>query len=471
MTGQSTTQPKRRVSPAAAAMASSVARSNADPDDQLARILAEARDRIRGQMTPAQIEDPAEEDLRLAEQIIRPLVDSAFSQALQNGTRLTMEPESVLRQIMDEIFGFGPLAPYLSDPEVEEIILNGPHDIWIIHADRGKEQTSAQFRGLTDALNFVNRAAAATSGRWLDRSTPKLDARMRDGSRLHAIMEPLTVNVPIAVTIRRHRLVARTLADLSRLGTVTPQVEEFLRMAVTGRLNVVVAGGTASGKTNLLNALCDAADDGDRFILVEDTPELQVDKPDVVQLTTRSGAEEAQGYSMADLVIEALRMRPDRIITGEARGPEVVDVLMAANTGHDGQMLTIHANSTRDVIQRLETMYLLRGTDVPLVAIRRQIADAFQLIIFIKRVFIGKQQKRFVTEIAEMQPSQFMEGEKVVVQNIFEDKGQGLTWTGYYPEKLKRRLSEHGVHLAPQFFRKQQTRKAQRPAQPMRPIG
>jgi pilus assembly protein CpaF len=213
-------------------------------------------------------------------------------------------------------------------------------------------------------------------------------------------------------------------------------------------------GGIVSHNTNLLNALCDAADDGDRFILVEDTPELQVEKRDVVQLTTREGAEEARGYTMADLVIEALRMRPDRIITGEARGPEVVDVLMAANTGHDGQMLTVHANSTRDVIQRLETMYLLRGTDVPLVAIRRQIADAFQLVLFVRRVFVGKHQKRFVTEIAEMQPSQFMEGDKVVVQNIFEDTGQGLAFTGYYPRMLAKRLENHGVHLTPQFFRR-----------------
>lgn len=424
-------------------------------DERVAAILVEARERIRGQMTPAQIEDPSDEDISLGAEIVRPLVTTAFSQALQDGLRLTRDPETVVRQIVDDIFGFGPLAPYLADEEIEEIIVNGPDDVWIIHAERGKERTGAHFRGLPDTLNFVNRAAAATKGRWLDRAHPKLDARMRDGSRLHAVMEPLTVNVPIAVTIRRHRLVARTLEDLVRLGTITPQAQEFLRMAVEGRLNIVVAGGTASGKTNLLNALGDAASDGDRFIIIEDTPELQIEKADVVQMTTRKveGTSEARSYTMADLVVEALRMRPDRIITGEARGPEVVDVLMAANTGHDGQMLTVHANSTRDVIQRLETMYLLRGTDVPLMAVRRQIADAFQLIIYLKRVFIGKKQRRFVTEIAEMSPSQFMEGDKVVVQNIFEDKGQGLVWTGYHPERLAQRLSANGISLRPQFFR------------------
>jgi len=172
-----------------------------------------------------------------------------------------------------------------------------------------------------------------------------------------------------------------------------------------------------------------------------------------VQLCTRDRAEEARAFTIADLVIEALRMRPDRIITGEARGAEIVDVLQAANTGHDGQMLTVHANSTRDVIQRLETMYLMKGVDVPTLAIRRQIADAFQLIVYLKRVFIGSRPKRFVTEIAEIQPSQFMEGDKVVVQNIFEDKGNGLHGTGYFPERLAKRMEEHGVPLRPNFFK------------------
>jgi len=444
--------PRRKVSPVAAAMMNQATAAGGE-EDLLTAILDEARERVRGQMTPAQIEDPGEQDLRLAEDILRPLVESMTSQARTEGVRLTQDVDQIVRQIMDEIFGFGPLAPYLNDPEVEEVIINGPDDVWIIHAARGKEKAGICFRGVSDVVNFVNRAAGATGGRWMDRANPKIDARMRDGSRLHALMAPLTVNVPVAVTIRRHRLVARTLEDLTRLGTVTPQVEAFLRATVEGRLNVVVAGGTASGKTNFLNAMCDTATDRDRFVVIEDTPELQIRKPDVVQMTTRKKAEEAAGFAISDLVVEALRMRPDRIITGEARGAEVVDVLMAANTGHDGQMLTVHANSTRDVIQRLETMYLLRGTEVPLLAIRRQIADAFQLIVFLKRVFIGKQQKRFVTEIAEILPSQFMEGDKVVVQNVFEDHGQGLKWTGYYPERLCQRLEQRGVRLTPQFFR------------------
>lgn len=438
-----------KLSPAAAAMMAQAPAAGAD--DVFERLLAQARERVQGQMTPAQVEDPDEADMALAQDLIRPLVEGAFSHSYDGGARPLGDPGSVTRQILDAIFGFGPLAPYLADEEVEEVIVDGPDQVWVIHAGRGKELTGARFRSANDVANFVNRAASG--GRWLDKANPKLDARMRDGSRLHAVMEPLTVNVPIAVTIRRHRLVARTLDDLVSLGTITSQVRAFLDLAIGGRLNVVVAGGTASGKSNLLNAMCNGADDGDRFVVVEDTPELQIEKDDVIQMTTRGAAEDARGWTMADLVVEALRMRPDRIITGEARGPEVVDVLMAANTGHDGQMLTVHANSTRDVIGRLETMYLLRGADVPLVAVRRQIADAFQLILFVRRVTVGGCQRRYVTEVAEMQPSQFMEGDKVVVQNIFEDEGRGLAWTGYYPQRLAERLAGRGVELSMNFFR------------------
>ncbi len=336
-------KPVRRISPAAAAIGAGAVTA---PDEGFSDLLAEARERIRAQMTPAQIEDPTEEDTRLAESIIRPLVETAAASALREGrSPIAADPDAVVRQIMDEIFGFGPLAPYLADPEVEEIICNGPQDVWIIHAARGKEKVGAAFRSDRELINFVNRVAA-TDGRRLDRANPKIDARMRDGSRLHAVMRPLTVNCPIAATIRKHRLVARTIDDLVHVGTITPLAGEFLRMAVRGRLNIVVAGGTASGKTNFLNALCAAADDSDRFVVVEDTPELQILKPGVVQMTTRAAAEDARAFTMADLVIEALRMRPDRIITGEARGQEIVDILMAANTGHDGQMLTIHANSS-----------------------------------------------------------------------------------------------------------------------------
>ena len=441
----------RRMSPAAAAMTQS-GTSTGNQDDLLTSLLTEARTRVRQQMQPSQIEDPTDDDLRTAEALIAPLVEMFLTNARREGTLVTQEPDRILRQIMDEIFGFGPLAPYLAEEQVEEIICNGPADIYIIHAERGKEKTGAQFRTGREMINFVNRVAR-TGGRRLDKANPKIDARMRDGSRLHAIMEPLTVNMPVSVTIRRHRLIARTIDDLIRLGTITPLAGEFLRLAVQARLNTVVAGGTASGKSNFVNALGNAVADTERILIVEDTPELQIQKADIVQLCTRDKAEEARAFTIADLVVEALRMRPDRIITGEARGPEIIDVLAAANTGHDGQLLTIHANSTRDVIQRMETMYLMRGAEVPVFAIRRQIADAFQLVVFLKRVFVGSRPRRFVTEIAEISPSQFMEGDKVVVQNLFEDNGHGLNWTGYFPDRLAHRMGENGFTLRPNFFR------------------
>ncbi len=436
-------------SPAAAAIAAQVAKQPVA--DRTAGLLTEARSRIQGQMTPAQIDDPSTEDLHTAENIIRPLVETALAQARANGETVTVEAGTLVREMMDSIFGYGPLAPYLNDEAVEEIICNGPWDIWLIHAQQGKVKTAARFRDGQELRHFVNRIAG---GREINRAKPKLDAQLRDGSRLHAIMEPLVANIPMAVTIRRHRLVARTLTDLEHLGTITPAAKAFLELAVQARLNVVIAGGTASGKTNFLNALANAANEGDRFVTVEDTPEIQITKPDVVQLTTRDQAEEAKAFTMADLVIEALRMRPDRIITGEARGPEIVDVLAAANTGHDGQMLTIHANSTRDIIQRMETMYLMKGIEVPTIAVRRQIADAFNLVLYLKRVLIGNVQRRFVTDIAEISPSQYMEGDRVIVQSIFEDKGHGMAWTGYFPERLAAVMKERNVPLMQSFFRR-----------------
>ena len=420
-------------------------------EDGFVDLLQEARQRLQGQLTATQIEDPSTQDIQMARSLIQPLVETYQEQRRRDGYPLTEEAHELLNHIMDIIFGYGPLAPYFEDEGVEEIICNGPERIFIIHAEHGKELTGARFRSTAELRNLVTRVAGNQE---LTRAKPKIDAQIRDGSRLHAIIAPLAHNVPIAVTIRKHRLVAGTLEDLVQLGTITPKVREFLQMVVDARLNVVIAGGTASGKTNFLNALANAADDKERFVVVEDTPEVNIRKPDVVQLTTRDQAEEAAAFSIADLVIEALRMRPDRIITGEARGPEIVDVLSAANTGHDGQMLTVHANSTRDVIQRMETMYLMRGVEVPIIAIRRQIADAFDVVIYLKRVMLGKHQRRFVTDIAEISPSQFMEGDTVVVQSLFQDKGRGsLSYTGYFPRHLKQKMAERGVPLPLSFLR------------------
>jgi pilus assembly protein CpaF len=260
-----------------------------------------------------------------------------------------------------------------------------------------------------------------------------LSVKLRDGSRMHAIMEPLTDNVPVAVSIRRHRLVARTLDDQVRLGTITPQVATFLRWAVQGRLNIVISGGTGTGKTNMVNALCSEIPPSERVISVEDTQELQLTTiGDWVALVTREESEGVTHISQQQLIRNTLRMRPDRVITGEARGAEVVDILKAANTGHDGQMLTVHANSERDVVARMEELYLEGLPQASLGNIRRQIARAFQLIIHLRRVESGGRTQRLVTGVAEITGR--MEGDIPEVVPLFADPGSGLAWTGVHPK-------------------------------------
>ncbi len=413
-------------------------------DDLYASVLDEARKRVKEILpSPRQIENPTDAEMQQARGLIFKLVTSVQQRNLAQGAPTFSDvPERVADTIVQEIFGYGPLAPYMNDEDVEEIICNEPKDIWIIGAERGKQKVGAQFRDGEHLINFINRAAAVR-GRGIDKKNPTLDVKMKDGSRLHAIMEPLTENMPVAVTIRRHRLVARTVRDLVSLGSVTQPVADFLIAAVRGRLNIIVTGSTASGKTNFINALCSEIPTSERVITVEDTQELQLTLPDRINLVTRDATEGAGAFAIADLIRQCLRMRPDRIITGEARGPEVVDILGAANTGHDGQMLTIHANGPKDVVQRLETMYLMRGQDVPLLAVRRQIADAFQLIVHLQRVFIGGATKRFVTAVAEIAPSTMMEGDHVLVTTLFEDKGHGLMWSGTYPSPgLMRTIQE-----------------------------
>lgn len=404
-------------------------------EDPYEGLLREARARLAETFPPHELEDPSPETQAKAEELLRRMAEAAVQGWTSRGIPLMEPPEALVARLLDDIFGWGPISPYLATETVEEIILNGPDQVWIIDAEKGKYLAPVRFRSAREVINLVNRALART-GRRLDRKNPRADGRLRDGSRLHAVMEPLVDNVPVAVTIRRHRMVARTLEDLVGLGTLTPAAAAFLRECVLGRLNLVVTGGTASGKTNTLNALCSLLPKAERVITIEDTPELKIPVDDWVALVTRPADEEGtKEVTMADLVREALRMRPDRIITGEARGAEIVDILMAANTGHDGQMLTVHSNGVLDVVSRLTTMYLL-GKELSLNAIRRQIADAFQVVVYIERVFLAGRPRRFVRQIAEILPSRFMEGDTVAVNVLFEDRGQGLGPTGNFPQVL-----------------------------------
>lgn len=384
-----------------------------------------------GRWPPHRLDNPTPQDQKEAEELIRRCARSYQETAMVKSLLALDDEERVVQAILDEIFGWGPISAYMQDPSVEEILVNGPRSIWVID-EKGKHQVAAQFRSAAQLVNFINRAAAP-KGRKIDRKSPELNVKMRDGSRMHAIMEPLTDNVPIAVTIRRHRLVARTLDDLVRLGTVTAPVAKFLRWAVAGRLNIVISGGTGTGKTNMINALCSEIPSDERVITVEDTQELQLHTIlDWVALVTREASEGTKAIAQQDLIRNTLRMRPDRVITGEARGAEVVDILKAANTGHDGQMLTVHANSERDVVARMEELYLegLPASSLP--NIRRQVARAFQLIIHLERIEIAGKVRRLVTGVAEITGR--MEGDIPEVVPLFEDKGNGLIWTGVYPK-------------------------------------
>ena len=431
-----------KVSPFAVAVGQQVAATLGDPYDDL---LRDARERMLQTFTPAQLEDPGQQVLEQARQLLSRMAEGYLLNLQEKGVTVAEDAESLVGRLVDDIFGFGPLARILSTETVEEIIINGT-EVWVIDAERGKYKAQVAFRSPQEVINFVNRVAAR-QGRQLDPSHPKVDAQMSDGSRLNAVMRPIVNNVPVAVTIRRHRMVARRMEDLVRLGTLTEQAAAFLKACILGRLNVIVAGGTGTGKTNTLNAFLNVvAEDSkarfERVLVLEDTPEIDIaNLPDAVSLVTREANEEGtRAVTMDDLVKNALRMRPDRIITGEARGEEIIGILNAANTGHDGQLLTLHANSALDVPERIVQMAQL-ARDLPERVILGWLANAFDVLVFLRRITIGDKTLRKVVQIAEIPPSRFMEGDKLPINVIFEDKGQGLRPVpGAFPQHLEETL-------------------------------
>jgi len=431
-----------KASPFAAAVSQQVATTLGDPYEDLLRA---ARERMLQTFSPAQLEDPVQQVLEQARQLLHRMAEAHLLELRRKGVTVAEDEEAIVGRLVDDIFGFGPLARILATETVEEIIINGTR-VWVIDAERGKYEAEARFRSPQEVINFVNRVAAR-QGRQLDPSHPKVDAQMSDGSRLNAVMRPIVNNVPVAVTIRRHRMVARRMEDLVRLGTLSPQAAAFLKACILGRLNIVVAGGTGSGKTNTLNAFLNVvAEDPkarfERVVVMEDTPEIDIaNLPDAVSLVTREANEEGtRAVTMDDLVKNALRMRPDRIITGEARGEEIVSILNVANTGHDGQLLTLHANSALDVPDRIVQMAQL-ARDMPKRVVLDLFASAFDLLIFLRRITIGDRTFRKVVQIAEIPPSRFMEGDKLPINVIFEDKGQGLRPVpGAFPRHLEETL-------------------------------
>ncbi len=350
------------------------------------------------------------------------------------------ERQELVASLLDDMLGLGPLEPLLADESVSEIMVNGARQVWIEQKGR-LELTNIAFRGDAHVLSVAQRIVTAI-GRRVDESTPLCDARLADGSRVNIIIPPLAIDGP-TITIRKFAKKKITLDVMLRYGSLAPPMATVLRVAGRSRLNILVSGGTGSGKTTLLNALSQMIDPAERIVTIEDAAELQLQQPHVVRLETRPANLEGDGeITMRDLLKNALRMRPDRIIVGETRGGEAVDMLQAMNTGHDGSLSTVHANRPREALSRLENMVGLAGVNLAPRAIRQQIASAIDMIVQVSRMRDGG---RRVTHISEVLG---MEGDVVTMQDLFT-----LETRGEHPDgRLKVEFVNHG--LRPHFLPK-----------------
>jgi pilus assembly protein CpaF len=356
-------------------------------------------------------------------------------------------------EIADDILGHGPLERLLADETVTEVMVNGPHDIWIER--RGQlSPTTARFTDESHLRRIINKMVAQV-GRRIDESSPMVDARLPDGSRVNAIIPPLSLSGPL-VTIRKFSKRRLDPADLVRLGTLSTETVEFIQRCVLAELNVLVSGGTGSGKTTMLNALSTAIPESERIVTIEDAAELRLNQQHVLRLEARPKNIEGQGeIPIRELVRNSLRMRPDRIIVGEVRGAEALDMLQAMNTGHDGSLSTIHANSPRDALARVETMVLMAGYDLPIKAIRQQVASALDLIIHLERLQDGSRRVTSITEVGRMESEVITLSElfHFHVDQVLPDRTVvgGLRSTGLRPSFLDK-FERRGIMLPNSLF-------------------
>lgn len=386
---------------------------------------------------------------------VRQQVEEIFNTILdsENIVLSRSERARLFESIAADILGFGPLQELLNDPEISEIMVNGPRKVYV--EKRGKIQLSeVTFVDEQHVLRVIDRIVAPL-GRRIDESSPMVDARLPDGSRVNAVIRPIALCGP-TISIRKFRKEGITIEDLIRFGSLTREMAEFLSACVRASLNIVVSGGTGSGKTTMLNVLSSFIPDDERIITVENAAELQLRQEHVVPLESRPPNVEGKGeISIRDLVINTLRMRPERIVVGECRGGEALEMLQAMNTGHDGSMTTLHANSPRDAIARIETMCLMAGMDLPVRAIREQIASAVNLIVQLARLKDGSRKVIYITEV------QGMEGDVVVLSDIFVFEQQGIDERGKIIGQLKPtgirprfvdRFEERNIYLPPNIF-------------------
>ena len=354
---------------------------------------------------------------------LRERVLSDLREQLEQETGVSRDDrQRIALEVADDILGHGPLDRLLADDSVTEIMVNGPYDIWIERGGR-LYQSDVRFNDESHLTRMINKMVAQV-GRRIDETSPMVDARLPDGSRVNAIIPPLSLTGPL-ITIRKFSRRRLTLEDMVELGTLDAQSVEFLQRCIAAQLNMLISGGTGSGKTTLLNALSTAIPDDERIVTIEDAAELRLNQSHVLRLEARpkdlSGANE---ISIRELVRNSLRMRPDRIVVGEVRGQEALDMLQAMNTGHDGSLSTIHANSPRDALARVETMVLMSGFDLPIRAIREQVASALDGIVHIERLEDGS---RRVTSITEVQR---MESDVITLQELFKFEIDEVTRDG-----------------------------------------
>jgi pilus assembly protein CpaF len=373
--------------------------------------------------------------------------------AVENAPLSAGERERLVEEVRHELFGLGPLEPLLADPTISDILVNAPQNIYIER--RGKlERTDVAFKDDEHLMRVIERIVSSV-GRRIDESSPMVDARLADGSRVNAIIPPLALDGPV-LSIRRFGAEPLRMAKLIEIGALTKDIADMFEMCVCARLNILISGGTGAGKTTLLNALSAYIPEDQRIVTIEDSAELQLQQPHVVRLETRPPNIEGRGeVTQRELVKNALRMRPDRIVIGEVRGGEAIDMLQAMNTGHDGSLTTVHANTPRDALTRLETMIQMTGMRLSDRAMRQQIASALNLVIQAARLSDGT---RRITSISEITG---MEGETITMQEIFQFERKGMDKDGrvigrFRPTGVRPRFAErlkiYGMQLPRVFF-------------------
>ena len=385
----------------------------------------------------------------------RDAIEHFLNQAYQS-TKLNLPAtikEQVFHDILDDLLGFGPLQPLLNDEDVSEIMVNGPNNVFIERS--GKiTKTNIRFDNNDHVLKIIERIILPL-GRRIDEDQPTVDARLPDGSRVNAVIPPVAIDGP-SITIRKFKKDKLGVNDLIKIGSVSPKMADLIEACVISRLNVVISGGTGTGKTTLLNVLSSFIPADERIITIEDAAELQLQQDHVLRLETKpANLEGKNSVTIRDLVKNSLRMRPDRIVVGECRGGEALDMLQAMNTGHDGSLTTVHSNSPRDAISRLETLCLMSGMDLPIKVIRQQIASAIDVIIQLTRFKDGSRKVTSLTEVSGM------EGDTVTMSEIFRFAQTGFDANGKVLGELRptgirpffsTRLEDAGIKLGPEVF-------------------